>query len=699
MRKFMLLMVFLITIILIPQLVFATLTVTRIPVTKTGGSAPVLQNGSITDLGTSSGTGNVGIGSSTPGQNLDVQGTLRVLNGTVVSPSNADDQIFNVRNYGAKGNGVHLIDGACSTGTSTAFSSSSASFTSNDVGKVISLVGAGSAGVDLTTTFSAFVDSHDMTLTAGCSTTVSGASYEYGTDDTTSIQNAINAVGTNGVGTVYFPAGIYIVNGAYQNVSKENSQLILPEVDVVNTGMQHIVLKGANKRPEAQLSTQASTSDAGSIIFCTRIGNSAGQSCLSGWGVTQPPSSTTYFDGVNLEINKLNFRTVTNPVNSLLNFASTSQISIYSSTLDTAVMPALPTLPTNAGSTALILPYVLNFGSQNVKDVYILGYYVGVQCSEHGVLDNVYINKIHTGIVVYGNPYNSYPEHTLHLGYVCIQTFVYGISFITGPGKIVADDLDFETLGTGGWTTVDYFYDPNNYAYGEVHWLNFNNTTVSINGGANLIVHQLNLSDTGNIVTLGNVGVGSANPGAAVDVYGGNIRVLNAGNVSIGSTIPGGMLDVEGTVNPVIFGGISNGSTFKNVGIGSFSPGYMLDVAGGGRFLGSGNTALNPTVGNVGIGTILSTNLLDVAKNEAIGVTYAGYQVAPANGLIVQGNVGIGSITPGQALDVQGTVRGISGGTCTTLYRCQGGADAGIIQTVACVLCPTSTCVAMNGCF
>jgi len=56
----------------------ATLTVTRVPVTKTGGSTPVLQNGSITDLGTSSGAGNVGIGSMAPGQLLDVTGTARV---------------------------------------------------------------------------------------------------------------------------------------------------------------------------------------------------------------------------------------------------------------------------------------------------------------------------------------------------------------------------------------------------------------------------------------------------------------------------------------------------------------------------------------------------------------------------------------------------------------------------------------------
>ena len=42
-----------------------------------GGTCPSYQNGSVFDTGTSSGPGNVGIGSTTPGQTLDVKGTVR----------------------------------------------------------------------------------------------------------------------------------------------------------------------------------------------------------------------------------------------------------------------------------------------------------------------------------------------------------------------------------------------------------------------------------------------------------------------------------------------------------------------------------------------------------------------------------------------------------------------------------------------
>src|SRR5208283_5520823 len=52
------------------------------------------------------------------------------------------------------------------------------------------------------------------------------------------------------------------------------------------------------------------------------------------------------------------------------------------------------------------------------------------------------------------------------------------------------------------------------------------------------------------------------------------------------------------------------------------------------------------TSSNVGINTTLSANSLDVASNVSIGTAYAGYFAAPTNGLIVQGNVGIGTTTP-----------------------------------------------------
>ncbi len=62
---------------------------------------------------------------------------------------------------------------------------------------------------------------------------------------------------------------------------------------------------------------------------------------------------------------------------------------------------------------------------------------------------------------------------------------------------------------------------------------------------------------------------------------------------------------------------------------------------------------------NVGIGTaaFIPVNLLDVKGNAVIGSTYSGVNVAPANGLLVEGNTGIGTVAPIKKLDVRGDIQ------------------------------------------
>jgi len=112
-----------------------------------------------------------------------------------------------------------------------------------------------------------------------------------------------------------------------------------------------------------------------------------------------------------------------------------------------------------------------------------------------------------------------------------------------------------------------------------------------------------------------NVGVGSPNPGATLDVAGvisaggsGN-SYFSSGNLGVGTTTPQGAFVV------------TNG----NVGIGTWAPALPLTVIG--------DTYHN---GNVGIGTTITT---------------AGAAVS-----VMNGNVGIGTWAPSQLMDIKGTV-------------------------------------------
>jgi putative cofactor-binding repeat protein len=116
---------------------------------------------------------------------------------------------FNVRDpqFGAKGDGRRVTDGAITSGQAT-LTSATAAFTAADVGKLCYVAGAGAAAAQMATTISAYVNATTVTLAANASTTVSAAAVDYGTDDTAAIQAAVDAVPASG-GVVEVPIGTY----------------------------------------------------------------------------------------------------------------------------------------------------------------------------------------------------------------------------------------------------------------------------------------------------------------------------------------------------------------------------------------------------------------------------------------------------------------------------------------------------------
>lgn len=108
-------------------------------------------------------------------------------------------------------------------------------------------------------------------------------------------------------------------------------------------------------------------------------------------------------------------------------------------------------------------------------------------------------------------------------------------------------------------------------------------------------------------------------------------------------------------IDVTIFPSYLNDGTLKN------PPGYIYQNFY--DYWTSANNNLSWATGNVSVGSNVSRNRLDISGAAAFG-TYGSTFAAPANSVIVSGNVGIGTSIPQQALHVAGNT--LIGGALTT---------------------------------
>jgi len=149
--------------------------------------------------------------------------------------------------WGATGNGRTVTDGVMSPSSAT-LTSATASFTGADVGRYVSVSGCGASTTfpstyngGLGTTIASVTNSTTATLSVACNSTgTSGATVTIGTNDYQALIDTAKSASWPGVGSVIFPAGMYVIG---QHKTQADS-CTSSAYDILWTGINGVKISG-----------------------------------------------------------------------------------------------------------------------------------------------------------------------------------------------------------------------------------------------------------------------------------------------------------------------------------------------------------------------------------------------------------------------------------------------------------------------
>jgi hypothetical protein len=323
------------------------------------------------------------------------------------------------------------------------------------------LIGAGATALVYGLQWSALTNNGTITYLPGDRGTASangldwfnvedyGAVHDGGTDDTTAIQDAIDAAAAAGGGVVYFPKGVYLVGGALQDGARGNAQLLLPSVNTSGEQLSITLLGETLPGRVPSLGTGLTVPHATTIK--STLNSGAGGALLGGWG---PGGSYQDFTLINLRIENLAFQMHANPVLSALNLSHVESIDLVNVVAHTGEYQVTALAqPTTATSFGVVMPNRDNGAWSNIDGLLVLGFYNGIQIGEHARIVSMSAFACYIAAVL--------PQeyHATWIGRLLIAWSTYGLKF-TGAQHILIDELNIEHHAvSGAWYDTTYDID------------------------------------------------------------------------------------------------------------------------------------------------------------------------------------------------------------------------------------------------
>ena len=282
-----------------------------------------------------------------------------------------------------------------------------------------------------------------------------------GSDDTSAIQAAFDAVATANGGTVYFPDDDYQVGGALQDTSRSNAQLLLPR-RAVNSSTQPITIRLLGpKRPNGQVFVAGTSALPSHAAVIRGTLNTGAGSLIGAWG---PSGSYADFTGIRVEIENLVFRMPANPTKSAVDLSHVEECWIDGVRIDASENATDSiSLQSTSSSFGLRLPANNNGASTEIGRVDVVGYYNGIEIGEHTRASNIGVWGCRNALTIPAAYHASLIDRLLVVN--CKVGMLY-----TGEHTLRVAQFDVEHDSSGTWTPTYDVSDASNYARGSLMW-------------------------------------------------------------------------------------------------------------------------------------------------------------------------------------------------------------------------------------
>jgi hypothetical protein len=307
--------------------------------------------------------------------------------------------VFNVKNYGAYGDGRYYYGGVSISSGSATLVAATAIFSASDVGKKVVVYGAGAAGGNFISTISSFTNGTTVTLANTAATTAGNVKpMLWGHDDATAIQTALNSTKRDSAynGTVYFPytGGAYLIGSAID--ATDSAQLSLPFTAYTSIStMGHIVMKGEvppNMFTDFELNNNAVPTH---MITLLSI-NDAARGYILGSNI---------HNYTQLSLENLTFRVRSKAANTdiaptmgAIDASTIEMLSVENCRIDNESNQYNSVQPTSTCNIGLKTPAVNNWAWTMLKNILIQNYYTGITGNESINADGLWIGTCYTAV-------------------------------------------------------------------------------------------------------------------------------------------------------------------------------------------------------------------------------------------------------------------------------------------------------------